>query len=69
MTINLDKNIYNKDSIYKSLEIWNEYLLSPKVSENNTVISILINNKQIKINTINEFLNYILDLTSSMELS
>lgn len=69
MTINLDKNIYSKDSIYKSLEIWNEYLFFPEVSENNTVIDIFIDNEKVKENTINEFLNYILDLTSSMELS
>lgn len=69
MRIDLDKNIYSKDAIYKSLEIWNEYLFSPEISENNTIIGVLLDNEKVKENTINEFLNYILDLTSSAELS
>lgn len=40
MTINVDKDIYSKDAIYKSLEIWSEYLSVPEVSENKTTIDI-----------------------------
>ena len=69
MIINLDKNIYSKDAIYQSLEIWNEYLSTPKVSENNTVVNILVDTNKVEKNTINEFLNYVLDLTTSAELS
>lgn len=69
MTIKLDKNIYSKDAIYQSLEVWNKYLSTPEISENNTIINILVDNKKVKENTINEFLNYVLDLTTSEELS
>lgn len=69
MTINLDKSIYSKDAIYESIKIWNEYLFNPEISENNTTIDILVDNSKVNENTMNEFLNYILDLTSSAELS
>ena len=69
MIINLNKNIYNKDAIYKTIEIWNNHLSSPKILENKTTIDIEINKEKVDDNTINEFLNYILDLTSSMELA
>jgi len=69
MIINLNKNIYGKDPIYKSIKIWNDYLCSPKLFENKTTINISINREKVNDNTINEFLNYLLDLTSSLELS
>ncbi|MFK7779756.1 MAG: hypothetical protein QM490_01295 [Candidatus Gracilibacteria bacterium] len=69
MIISLDKSIYHKDAIYRSVEVWNEYLLSPSVSENSKTIDITITQEYLEQKTISEFLNYILDLTSSMELS
>ena len=69
MTISLDKTIYSKDAIYKSLEVWNEYLSNPKISESGSKVSIIVNNEAVSNNTINEFLNYVLDLTSSLELA
>jgi len=68
MIINLSRNIYSKDTIYKSIEIWNSHLFSPTILENKLTIDIKINKANVNDNTINEFLNYILDLTSSMEL-
>jgi len=68
MTINLDKSIYTKNAIYQSLEIWNQYLHTPKISENNTTINIIIDPKKVEENTIAEFLNYVLDLTTSEKL-
>lgn len=68
MKIELDKNIYDKDAIYQSIEIWNEYLHALTVSESSKSIYIEIENIQLDIKIINEFLNYVLDLTSSKEL-
>lgn len=69
MTIKLDKSIYDKDAIYKSIEVWKEYLHEPLVSENKSTINIELKSDKIEHKVINEFLNYVLDLTSSMELS
>lgn len=68
MKIELDKNIYDKDAIYQSIEVWNEYLYAPTVSESSKSIYIEIEDIQLDIKIINEFLNYVLDLTSSKEL-
>ena len=68
MKIELDKNIYDKDAIYQSIEVWNEYLYTPTVSESSKSIYIEIEDIQLDIKIINEFLNYVLDLTSSKEL-
>jgi len=69
MIINIDKSIYSRDAIYRSLDVWNKYLSTPEISENNAVINVLIDNIKVEENTIKEFLNYILDLTTSAELS
>jgi len=68
MIINLDKRIYSKDAIYRSLEIWSQYLVSPKISENSIEINITVDMKKVEQLTIAEFLNYILDLTTSEKL-
>lgn len=69
MTISLDKSIYSKDAIYKSIEVWNEYLCNPSISENTKIIDITLTKSDIEQKIINEFLNYVLDMTSSVELA
>lgn len=69
MTIRLDKSIYNKDAIYKSIEVWNQYLYAPSMLENKKTIDIVLTKSDIDQNIIHEFLNYVLDITSSLELA
>ena len=69
MTISLDKSIYSKDAIYKSIKVWNEYLYTPSISESKKTVDITLAKDDIEQKIINEFLNYVLDMTSSVELA
>ena len=69
MIINFDKLIYDKDSVYSSIEIWLDYFNKIDISESkdNFIITLESNSN---IHTLSyEFSNFVLDKTSSKEIS
>jgi len=65
LIINFSKSIYNKNSIYESKTIWNEYFTNIIITEDayNLIVDATSNNNDIEI--YKEFVNYVLDLNSS----
>lgn len=66
-TISFLKSIYHKDSIYSSIEEWKEYIEVLSILENE--ISYILNLKECDLHLKQEFVNYVLDKTSSIEIS
>ena len=68
MIINLDKNIYDEDSVYSSIEIWSDYFQSIKVENLKNFICISMDDTDNIVDLCSEFTNFILDTTSAKEL-
>ena len=65
--ISFSKKIYTKDAIYSSISEWKEYLEVEVLSKNNTTFDLKITSNDV--HKIQNFLNYILDKSSTEEIS
>lgn len=65
--VSFSKNIYTKDAVYSSIPEWKEYLKIEVISENNNVYTLNILSNDI--HKIQEFINYVLDKSSTEEIA
>lgn len=65
--ISFSKNIYTKDAVYSSIAEWKEYLEIEVTSKSNYAYNVKITGNDI--HKIEEFLNYVLDKSSTEEIS
>jgi len=68
MIINLDKIIYDEDSVYSSIEIWSDYFQSIKVENLKDFIRISMDDTDNIVGLCSEFTNFILDTASAKEI-
>lgn len=68
MIINLDKIIYDEDSVYSSIEIWSDYFQSIKVENLKDFIRISMDDTDNIVDLCSEFTNFILDTASAKEI-
>ena len=67
MKIKFNKSIYSKNALYESLIVWKDYIQSPEVMEDKEYYYISIKDTQEVKNISDEYVNYVLDLTSTLE--
>jgi len=65
--ISFSKNIYTKDAVYSSIAEWKEYLEIEVTSESNNAYNVEISGDNLY--KIQEFLNYVLDKSSTEEIA
>ena len=65
--ISFSKNIYTKDAVYSSISEWKEYLEIEVTSESNNAYNVEITGDDLY--KIQEFLNYVLDKSSTEEIA
>ena len=68
MIINLDKIIYDEDSVYSSIEIWSDYFQAIKVENLKDFIRISMDDTENIVDLCSEFTNFILDTVSAKEI-
>lgn len=68
MIIKLDKVIYDKDSVYSSVEIWSDYFKAIRVEESKDFIVVSMDDTENIIDLCSEFTNFILDTASAKEI-
>lgn len=68
MIVEFDKAIYDKDSIYSSVDIWKDYFQSASIKETKEYIIVSMSNTDNILDVCTEFCNFVLDTASSKEL-
>ena len=68
MIIKLDKIIYDKDSIYSSVEIWSDYFKSIRIKDSKDFIIVSMDDTENIVDLCSEFTNFILDTVSAKEI-
>lgn len=68
MIIEFDKVIYDKDSVYSSIDIWKDYLQSPSIKETKQNVVVFMEDTDDIMDVCTEFCNFVLDTVSSKEL-
>lgn len=65
MKVELDQQFYSLDAIQESVEAWKDYIKVDNIKKESSIYIVSCSNVDMK--TLNEFLNYISDLTQTME--